>query len=772
MNPALNQAASRRIGSAAVNAPRMLMSWEDWLTLGAALVMFVAVGASIHQAHWVREMPSVIPTILAAMVIGMFAARIRVPSVATHPAAVILGAFVVLLAVQSFAEGATFFDRVEDTRFRLNDWWAVVRSGDVSNDTLPFVALVHSVCFLAIYLATYSVFRWHNPWIAIIPAGIVLLINVALQNNHPTGALVFFLFGAVILIARLHLQKNQAEWKRKGVEYPEWISLNAVQLTLMATILLLLGAWYIPTANKLSSVESAFDKVTEPFTGQSSTFNRLFHNVDARNGSRLHSFGSLLALRGDVRLGSRALYDIKAGQPGFIRATSYDTYTGTAWKTGDRDSKRIEGGDLAASPEVAQYKQRTVTILQVTVKDGDNTVLSAGMPLGSNVRVSAESPADYAGEIEQLVAPRGLRKGDTYNSIGSESTASPEQLRAAGTAYPEWVTERYLQLPKDIPQRVRDESRRVAVEAGAATPFDVAVALEAYLRAFPYDLAVEVAPPGQDFVDYILFDLKRGYFDYQATAMAVMLRTLGVPARVAVGFVLNPTDATETTYAVSKDDQYSWVEVFFPTYGWVNFNPTADKPEGSAIGALGTGAGLNDPAALDDLNSLFGDISGLAGTPAADALSATPVVNEGPPWTLIWSLVAALVGLAALAFAGRTAWNWGLGGLEGPVRLWARTQRLAGWAKLGATRPETPRQWSNRLGHTLARPNETSRLADAFEEARYGRPDLQRVDPATTEDAYKRVRNTLFRGILRRGRWDGLREAKPAGEGRRGRRKK
>jgi hypothetical protein len=245
-----------------------------------------------------------------------------------------------------------------------------------------------------------------------------------------------------------------------------------------------------------------------------------------------------------------------------------------------------------------------------------------------------------------------------------------------------------------------------------------------------------------------------------------------VPARVAVGFVLDPADATETTYAVSKDDQYTWVEVFFPGYGWVNFNPTADKPEGSVITAGGGAGSLEEQLALEDLQSLFGDPSLLGDSALGEALNEEPVVTDGPPWTLIWSLVGALVAAVAIFFAGRTAWNWGLGGLEGPVRLWARTQRVARWARLGPQSPETPRQWSRRLGTTIAKPHETGRLADAFEEARYGRPDLQRVDPATTEDAYKQVRNTLFKGLIRRGNWAATEGAKAAKASKPGKRAK
>jgi transglutaminase-like putative cysteine protease len=750
MNMSMERTAGRRIGAAAIRAPRLVMSWEDWLTFGAALVTFLAVAVSIQDANWVRDMPPIVPTTLIALLVGMIAARTRVTGLVVHPVAIAIGVFVVAMMVQSYADGATVFDRLADFRTRMKDWWDVVRAGDISNDNLPFVTLVHAVSFLAAYLGAYAIYRWHNPWLAVLPGGIVLLANIGLQKGQPTGPFVVFLFGAMLLTARLYLQKSQLRWKRQGVEYPEFISVSAGQLTLALAGLLLLFAWLMPVGNQASAVENVWGAVSAPFTGHSGAFTRLFHNIDSQKGARLHNFGSFLPLQSNVKLGTKVLYTVKAGNGGLIRGTSYDEYTGNGWKAGDRDSTKVSGGDLAASPEAAQYAARTGTILQVTAHDADGVVLTAGVPLGTNVAVLAESPAGYRGDIEQLTTRRGLNDGDTYNSIGSQSIATAEQLEAAGADYPQWVRDRYLQLPKGITQRVRDESARVT--AGAATPYGKAAAIEAYLRELPFDLNVDAPPAGRELTDFLLFDLKRGYFDYQATAMAVMLRTLGIPARIAVGYVLDPHEVNETTYTVRKDDAYTWVEVFFPGYGWVNFNPTQDRPSGGAGGEFGAGTDINGVLSAADLEALFGDgpIPDDTGAAAAeDALTESPVINEGAPWTLIWSLVGALFVVAAAGFAGRLAWNWGLGGLEGTTRLWARVQRFAGWARLGGPVSETPREWSKRIGHAIHRPHDATRMAEAYEETRYGPPDLQRADLATTLDTYRRLRNGLLQTVTR-----------------------
>jgi hypothetical protein len=314
------------------------------------------------------------------------------------------------------------------------------------------------------------------------------------------------------------------------------------------------------------------------------------------------------------------------------------------------------------------------------------------------------------------------------------------------------VTDKYLQLPKDLPQRVRDEAREQA--GTASTAYDKAKAIEAYLRTFPYDLNVEAAPPKRDTVDYLLFDLKRGYFDYQASAMAVMLRTLGIPARVAVGYVLDAEAAVETKYTVTKSDAYSWVEVYFPDYGWINFNPTADREEGGA-GGLGSAGGGSTPAVgtqEPDISDLFLDPLGPEfPTDVTGALTEPPVVHgDGPPWTLIWVLTGLLAFAALTALLGRLAWNWGLGGLDTCARLWAKAQRLAGWAGLGPRLHETPREWSSRVGGAVERQEHATRLAQAYEESRYGRPDLQRVNPDAAANAYTTFRNGLAARLLRR----------------------
>jgi transglutaminase-like putative cysteine protease len=745
MNPTLERPAARRLGTAALNAPRWLMSWEDWLTFAAALVSFLAVAVSIQNADWVPRMPPVVPTMVGGLAIGLLAARIRIPWPVAHLAALALGFIIVTLAVQSYADGGNVADRLEDVRLRLVDWWHVVRANEISNDRLPFVAIVQVCCFVAAYAASYTIYRWHNPWLAILPGGVVLLANVALQDEHPTGALVIFLFGAMLLVARLHLQQLQSLWKKDDVEYPEFISIDAGQLTLGLLAAVVIGAWLLPSASETKSIANMYDALTSPFTGRSGAFDRLFHNITGQSGDRLHTFDDVMPIKGDVTLGTRRLYEVRAPEIGFLRGTSYDEYTGNGWKSTDRDGTRIEGGELAATGEDG-FQSRVGVTLEVTAVDPDGSILTYGLPLGTNEPITAHASETDPTDIEEFQTRRGLREGDTYNSFGSVSIATPEELLAAGTTYPQSVLDRYLQVPDDLPDRVGAEARRVT--SGAGTPYEMALAIRDYLRGFPYDPTVPATPHDRDAVDYFLFDLKRGYFDYSSTAMAVMLRTLGVPARLAVGYQLDPADASGGSYTVRKNDATSVVEVYFPTYGWVMFNPNANQP--ISVSGGGISPGVNDLEGIlsgAELEQLFGEIGTL--TPGAEAaleaLNEEPTAHDDPPWTLIYSLIGALVAMVALGLAGRITWNWGLSGLEGPIRMWARVERLAGWASLAGRPAETPRELASRVGTAVESEKDADILRRAYEHSRYGPPETDLPQPEEVEPAYIRLRNALLK---------------------------
>jgi transglutaminase-like putative cysteine protease len=182
----------------------------------------------------------------------------------------------------------------------------------------------------------------------------------------------------------------------------------------------------------------------------------------------------------------------------------------------------------------------------------------------------------FVEEITYIRSNAAVDSGESYTVVSEVSQASINQLREAGTNYPDWITGKYLQLP---PLTDRTLALAQEVTAEYETPFDKAQAIERYLRnAIKYNERIAPPPPGVDKIDYVLFELQEAYCDYYATAMVAMLRSVGVPARMAAGFSRGTFDSERQAFHVINADAHSWVEVYFPKYGWIEFEPTAAQP--------------------------------------------------------------------------------------------------------------------------------------------------------------------------------------------------
>jgi protein-glutamine gamma-glutamyltransferase len=172
-----------------------------------------------------------------------------------------------------------------------------------------------------------------------------------------------------------------------------------------------------------------------------------------------------------------------------------------------------------------------------------------------------------------------------YTELSYEATsvAPPrreDQLRAVGTNYPADVRDRYLQLPA-LDSRIPPLA--VQATAGAANPYDKAVALEKYLRThYGYTLELTALPVNDPLATF-LFVRRAGHCEYFASAMTVMLRSLGIPARYINGFQTGEYNDVGGDFIVRASDAHSWVEAYFPGAGWVEFDPTPASDAGKPL---------------------------------------------------------------------------------------------------------------------------------------------------------------------------------------------
>ena len=354
-------------------------------------------------------------------------------------------------------------------------------------------------------------------------------------------------------------------------------------------------------------------------------------------------------------------------------------------------------------------------------------------------------------DVEAVFSRQPVQEDAVYSVTALASTADPAALAAAGTDYPAWVADRYLQLPDTVTARTRALAEQLA--AGQASPFDVALAVQTYVRqAITYNEDITAPPRDQDVVDYVLFDSRQGYCEYYASSMAVLLRAVDIPARVVGGYFPAPYDADAGGFLYREKNAHLWVEVFFPGYGWIPFEPTASQ-ETLSYGDVQMSDVPPTPAPTP---------SPVASATAAAAVTpeATPTAagtTEEPAATPPADRVFGLIALAVIALVGAVSliisllWLWGFRGLSPTGGFYARLLRVGRWGGVAATPAMTPQEYATALGRAIpasARPART--LADLYNQETFAGRAPASSAVATARQAWVQLRRAVIRTLLRR----------------------
>lgn len=762
-----NEMFSSRAGEPFVLAPEMpeeptgwrrLLWWEDWLTFLLLSVVYLSVVASIQTAGWVEDMPSLFPIAFFGLVLAALLARLPWLEGFVHLLALSLGAAAILGQLLIVATGSSPVQRFENITTRMGEWFSDAFSSGINNDSLPFIIVVVSLTWLAAYLSAWAVFRWQNAWLGLLPGGSALLVNLGVQSAGFSVAVVCYLFASALLLARLHLLQEAKAWRKGGTPYPPLLSLSVLHATFWAAFLLLGLAWILPQAQEVRPLEAAWERATEPIVGRMADLSRLFVSVRGGGGEALLlRYGNVLPFRGEINLSNEEILELlteQFDQPLYLRGDVYQVYTPEGWlQKADQTLHLRANVDIGPEDEA----QRNEVIIQV-IPAGNTakTIFTVGQPSQADRRTEARAGTNNLADIISLESQSSLSAGQAYKASGSVSTATEDELRRAGTNYPFWVRERYLDLPQELPYRVGNLARSIA--ANEDNPYDQATAIERYLREnYEYTFDVPDVPYGRDAVDFFLFESKQGYFDYFASAMVVMLRANGIPSRLVIGYAL--PDGAEgpggERFVVTDANAFAWAEAYFPGYGWVEFNPSPAPGLGPIRRPSGRSLDLPEPSERAASGNL--DLRGLAGLfPEDDPTPGAALPTTGGAGNGRWVLLGVLLGLAAtvLSIAGgvRFAWARGLSGLDQPARLWGQTQRLASWARVPVDRTQTPREFARRLRDEVPGTEPAELLAEAYVRHRYGRANVAEPDEATRtrlEDAWRSVRGSLLRRLFR-----------------------
>lgn len=748
-----------------VNAYRQLFGPSDWLMLIVSFGLVLMPVLTLNAADWAVELPVVVVVAMLGVLLGFVASRSQFNEfIGLIVMAMIGGGLVFIIS------GLTAEDGISGVIVRMAEWLNDAVTGGVNQDPLVFTLLVGLLMWFLAYNTAWHIFRIDRPWRAILPPGLIIVLNAVFYEGDNVFELYLFvfLFLSLMALARSALEHREWEWFNNGVRVPKRTR-NQFLLVGGAMAALMVGvAWFVPV-NGLDDQLEEFQEFlrSDPLTELTEVWNRLFAPLSADGPTSADYYGGdNLELTGAVSLGNQVILTVDAPNDRryYWRSRIFDTYELGTWASAAaiRLTTPTSPTDLPLPPDMA----RTLVSATYTIGARSLRIVHAApqttrvdLPTRTFLTYLTEDKTQY--NVSAIRPISVLQRDASYTASSLMSTATADQLRNAGTDYPVWVAThpQYLRTtPNVLSEPVRSLAAQIVAASGATNNYDKAKAIERWLRTnIEYNQNIPTPPSGQDPLDWFLFDIKQGYCNYYATAMVVMLRSQNIPARMAGGFSQGEYDATTGLYTVRESDAHTWVEAYFPGYGWIEFEPTANQEPLNRDG---------DEMLSDSMPQEQAVQPTLTPTPTITPVimpTMPPPVEPPPPSVLdllmpAFGLVLGIVIIAlliiALVWMLYWWWEWrGMRGLSPISRAYHRLERYLGLLNIRFAPQQTPEERGTIATHELPqseRPlNAISRLYGA---ERYGRTEEPPSEAAhnQADEAWSDVRSSILKRWRRR----------------------
>ncbi len=453
-------------------------------------------------------------------------------------------------------------------------------------DPLPFLTNMAVLLWLVSIIAGYNLTRRGRPWLGLVISGITLVVIDIYHPELAKGgfAMGVFVIFALLLITRIYFLTNSHQWQEQHITVDSDTGWSFGRGALVTAVLMVLLAWNITTVAKAftpatterqdvlnfwSSLRQRYENITAPLRGSVPVPVEFYSNEFSLGTGAILGDQPVMTVDPSItrRLGINYYWKMR----------SYDRYVAGVWiSTADQVEQltptdpSLQYGDLQGRLPIRFHfrSDRNLSMLfapslPLTVSRPVTLIYKPG---------DSESIDVSAVEIDPI-----LRAGESYEVYSWISAPTTAELKAAGSDYPAWLTDTYLQLPFNLP----DSIKKLALEItdGLTTPYEKTSAITAWLRKnIEYSAVIPTPPVDQDPIEWVLFTEKKAFCNYYATAEVLMLRSLGIPARWVVGYAQGQLNEQKGYYQVLEKDSHAWPEVYFPGYGWIEFEPTASQP--------------------------------------------------------------------------------------------------------------------------------------------------------------------------------------------------
>jgi transglutaminase-like putative cysteine protease len=577
------------------NSVRQALGRGDHLTMLTVWAMLIVVALGLHASDWGQGMWSLVLVSFLAASLGYFLAWSNLSEGTALLVSSAYGlAVVAVIGVLVLATGPDLAARATDFVTRVRQSLAAPPAESENPDTLLLVLFWGIFFWFVAHNTVWHIFRIDRVWRAVLPPGLLLMFRAGTYDGDaPLEVfIIIYVLLALILVVRSHADAREYEWYRNQVRYTRSMRQYFLRVGAGLSLCLVLLAWIIPTGGD-RQVDDRLEKFFQDINAFADFLEQLFSPIESEGVASADYYGGdQLDLGGAISLGEDVVLEVEAptNAPRYYwRSTVFDTYSNGSWSHGRAVRATKNDGGLRLNIGAANQRQ-TITQIVTVRQQASSLIYAAPQPTFFDVPVRVE--LDCVNDLLQTACVNDnqevdmsisrtldpIRQGESYRVESSISTASADMLRGAGQEYPAWVSQRYLQGGDQVTPRLRQLTLEIIANAGAATAYDKAKALERWLRQnITYNENIPTPPANQDPVDWVVFDWREGYCNYYASAMILMLRSEGIPARMAAGFSQGEYDPSLNRFIVREREAHTWVEVYFPGYGWINFEPTANE---------------------------------------------------------------------------------------------------------------------------------------------------------------------------------------------------
>ena len=418
----------------------------------------------------------------------------------------------------------------------------------------------------------WALVRRHDALWLFVAGQVALAIEWAFYYDRALTHLFWFdvfALGAIAAsaAARRHVARPAGRHERLIVRAAAW--------AMLATVIVGFLAMFLPNSfapwrlDRLGKALTEVLPVLERGRGQVGGVHAF--TVQAVGSSQsAEEIGGPIGRRTGVALRVRLQGDLPRGDNIYLRGTVLTRYTGRGWRAAEHWTAADVGTPLPTS--FAAAVPRGYLYQDIEPAEAWTTTLFASLePVRVDVRGGRYLFNEEGALAVRAAPPRSYAVTSRVAPVSAEHLRRLVQADSAAAGGGE-ALERCLQLTPELPERVLALARDVT--AAASDDLERAELLEAFVRQFPYVDNVPRTPPGRDLVDYFLFDLRQGYCVHHSTALVVLLRACGIPARWVQGFLCPPPGRPGEVVEVPSDNEHAWAEAFFPGYGWLVFEAT------------------------------------------------------------------------------------------------------------------------------------------------------------------------------------------------------